>query len=167
MGRPTTYTESVADEICERLAVGESLRSVCRDDNMPAIRTIFNWFRMHEGFLQQYARAKEESADALVEDCLDIADNQVKEQLVVDGTAVFDGGGNPVMVATQQSIAHAKLRVDTRKWKASKLKPKKYGDKMQQELTGRDGAPIEVDNHHTVEFVDASGNNLINEVESK
>ncbi len=149
MARPTIYTQELADAICERLSVGESLRSVCRSDDMPSIAVIFKWFRTKDGFVEQYARAKEESADALVEDCLDIADNEVKEPLVIDGEPVYDKEGNPVMVVTQQAIAHAKLRVDTRKWKASKLKPKKYGDKVHQEVTGKDGAPLDQEHTHT------------------
>lgn len=128
-GRPTTYTPELADLICERLAAGESMRSVSRDESMPCMSTLFKWLREKEDFSQQYAKAKEESADALVEDMLDIADNQVEQPLIVDGQPV-KVDGKTVMIKDGPSVQHARLRVDTRKWAASKLKPKKYGDKL-------------------------------------
>lgn len=118
-GRPSTYTEELSDLICQRLANGESLRSVCRDGAMPVASTVFKWMREHTEFSKQYARAKEESADALLEDMLDIADETDSDNVQV-----------------------ARLRVDVRKWAASKLKPKKYGDKLQQELSGPDGKEL-------------------------
>ena len=129
MGRPSKYSDDLSDQICERLACGESMRSVSRDPKMPAMKTLFRWLREKEEFRQQYARAKEESADALVEDMLDIADNQVEQPLIVDGEPV-KVGGKVVMVKDAVSVNHARLRVDTRKWAASKLKPKKYGDHL-------------------------------------
>jgi hypothetical protein len=128
VGRPTIYSEELIDTICERLATGESLRSVCRDDEMPAMASVFKWLRENRSFSEQYAKAKEESADALVEDMLDIADNQAGQEVEIDGKLVSVKDG--------PSVAHARLRVDTRKWAASKLKPKKYGDKITQEHQG-------------------------------
>ena len=142
-GRPTNYNTEIAARICEGLSEGLSLRSICRADDMPALATIFNWLRVHKEFVEQYAIAKEESADAMVEDMLDIADNQVAQPLIVDGIP-FAIDGKPVMVKDAVSVNHAKLRVDTRKWAASKLKPKKYGDKIMQEITGKDGGEIEI-----------------------
>lgn len=150
-GRPTTYTEELTDIICERLAAGESMRSVSRDKGMPAMSTLFKWLREHPKFSEQYAKAKEESADALVEDMLDIADN-VSNPVLVDGVPL-EVNGEMVTAVDSASVAHARLRVDTRKWAASKLKPKKYGDKITQEQTGADGGPIE--HNWRVELVDA------------
>lgn len=131
-GRPSIYSLELQDEICERLACGESMRSVARDESMPCMSTMFKWLRENENFSQQYDKAKIESADALVEDMLDIADNQVEQPLIVDGLPV-EVDGKAVMVKDAVSVNHAKLRVDTRKWAASKLKPKKYGEKVTQE----------------------------------
>ena len=121
-GRPTKYTLALTDVICERLADGQSLRAICRAADMPAAASVFKWLRENEIFSEQYAIAKEASADALVEDMLDIADNEASQEVVIEGVkrTVKDGA----------SVAHARLRVDTRKWAASKLKPKKYGDKI-------------------------------------
>lgn len=125
-GRPCEFTQETADIICARLANGESLRSVCRDEQMPDCATVFAWMRRFPDFLKQYARAKEESADALVEEIMDIADdgtNDWMEQKDKEGaiTSWRENG---------EAIQRSKLRVDTRKWIASKLKAKKYGDKL-------------------------------------
>jgi hypothetical protein len=119
--RPSDFTQELADRICAQLSEGNSLRSVCRQESMPSATTVFNWLRTNPGFLEQYARAKEESADALADEMLDIADN------------------------TDEEAQSRRVRVDTRKWIASKLKPKKYGDKIDATLSGPEGGPIQVE----------------------
>lgn len=125
-GRPTIFTQELADKICHQLAMGISLRTVCKSEEMPSISSIFGWFRTQEGFLGQYARAKEESADAMSEDILDIADET--NQVIKSG-------------AEKKSSAYAqsqRLRVDTRKWIMSKMKPKKYGDTLDLTSKGKE-----------------------------
>ncbi len=117
-GRPTLYTQELADKICEQLALGNSMRTVCKGDDMPCLSTVFKWIRENKEFMQQYARAKEESADALAEEILDISDESI---------GVIKKGAAKKSSALAQA---QRLRVDTRKWIASKLKPKKYGDKL-------------------------------------
>jgi hypothetical protein len=141
-GRPTKYNLELADNICERLASGESMRAISRNDKYPAMSTLFKWLREHREFSEQYAKAKEESADALVEDMLDIADNQASQPVMVDGKPLTVNG-EIIKTVDSASVQHARLRVDTRKWAASKLKPKKYGDKVVSEISGPGGRPIE------------------------
>ena len=110
------------------------MRSISNGDDMPSRETMFRWIRENEEFRDQYARAKEESADALVEDILDIADdatNDYMESLDKEGEAPMSWKLNG------EHIQRSKLRVDTRKWAASKLKPKKYGDKIDVHNTGQ------------------------------
>jgi hypothetical protein len=121
-GRPTDYSPELAARICEQLSQGKSLRSVCKADDMPAASNVFLWLQRHSEFKEQYEVAKAESADALTDDMLEIADN-----------------------ADSDNVQVARLQVDTRKWLASKLKPKKYGEKITNEHSGIDGKPIEVD----------------------
>lgn len=64
---PSGYSEAVAGAICERLAIGESLTSVCRDPAMPAIGTVYYWLRRHPEFVERYRRAKSFARDLLVE----------------------------------------------------------------------------------------------------
>lgn len=125
-GRPSEYTQDIADAICAELAEGRSLRSVCKDESMPCVKTVFNWFRAYPDFLQQYEKAKEECADALAEEILDIADDGVNdwmEKRNADGEVIG-------WTINGEHVQRSRLRVDSRKWIASKLKPKKYGDKV-------------------------------------
>lgn len=118
-GRPSDFTQDLADAICAELADGKSLRTVCDMVGMPCRQSVFRWLRTHEGFCGQYARAKQESADAMVDDMLAIADDKTSDH------------------------NDRRIRTDTRKWIASKLKPKAYGDRVA--LSGaEDGAPIVV-----------------------
>lgn len=111
MARPTDYCQSTVDAICERIGTGESLRAICRGDDMPALSTVFRWLSIHKEFSDQYARAREEQAEALADEITDIAD-------------------------TEEDVQRARVRIDARKWVAGKLKPKKYGDKTQLEHSG-------------------------------
>lgn len=135
MGRPTLYTQELADQICERLANGESMRSVCRDDKMPCMTSVFKWLREKAEFAQQYARAKEESADALFEELLDIADNGTNDWMETQGK----DGENIGWKLNGEAMQRSRLRVDTRKWALSKLKPKKYGERIETHHSGAIG----------------------------
>lgn len=145
IGRPTIFTQDLADKICAQLAMGESLRTVCKADEMPSLQTIFNWFRTQKGFVEQYARAKEESADALTDEILDIADDGSNDWMEIHKN------GYDSTVVDQEAVQRSKLRVETRKWIASKLKPKKYGDKV--DLTS-DGKELK---GNTIMFKDFNG----------
>lgn len=115
---------------------------------MPHKTTVFRWLRTHEEFRSQYEKAKEESADALVEYMVDIADDGtndfmahlVQEKIDPDlKVCDLTDAQLQILVAAKspENVQRSRLRVDTRKWAASKLKPKKYGDKVQH--TGPDG----------------------------
>lgn len=121
VGRPTKYTQKLADEICEGVTLGKSIRTVTSPEHMPSIATFYSWLRTHDEFLKQYARACEERTEAMAEDLLDIADDGTNDYMESeDGKPQYNG----------DSIQRAKLRVDTRKWLMAKMKPKKYGDKV-------------------------------------
>lgn len=111
-GRPSIFSEELADEICERIADGESLRSICRDDEMPSKATVFRWLAEKQDFQDQYTRAREAQADSLVDDMLDIAD-----------------GKKALLEGSDPDVQRDRLAVETRKWIAGKLKGK-YSDKV-------------------------------------
>lgn len=134
MGRPSDFTQELADLICERLADGESLRAICAGDDMPSKGTVFRWLANDKAFQDQYTRAREAQADYLFDDILQIADDGLNDTYV-------DENGN--RRTDQDVIARSRLRVDARKWMAGKLRPKVYGDKVQTELTGANGGPVE------------------------
>jgi len=135
-GRPSDFTQELADSICAQLALGDSLRTVCKAESMPCVTTVFSWLRKYPEFLKQYETAKEESADLHAEDMLDIADNGSNDWMAANDPE------NAGYRSNGEHIQRSRLRVDTRKWIASKLKPKKYGDRVQAELTGADGKDL-------------------------
>ena len=91
---------------------------------MPAERTVYNWLAESDHpFLQRYTRAREIQAERLADEIVSIADDEAKD---VPGDAV----------------RRSHLRVESRKWVAAKLLPKKYGDKIQQEVTGNLGLQL-------------------------
>lgn len=137
-GRPSKFTKELANDICERLASGESLRTICMAEGMPGERTVYTWLLDDEAFQQQYARAREAQADALVEEIREIADDGSNDWMEVRLKS-----GEVKVVLDQEHVQRSRLRIDTRKWLMSKMAPKKYGDKMQH--TGADGeGPVEV-----------------------
>lgn len=136
MGRPSDFTQELVDLICERIAEGESLRKICADEDMPNKATVFRWLAADETFSDQYARAREAQADVLADEIVNIADDGSNDTYTDDEGKVR---------TDQDVIARSRLRVDARKWVASKLKPKVYGDKVQQEVSGKDGGALVVE----------------------
>ena len=126
MGRPSDFTPEIANDICERLAEGESLRTICSAEDYPDRTTVRRWIKANDEFRLQYAHARECQAETYAEKIVDDA-----------------------MSATDAAIG--RLRMDALKWAASKLAPKKYGDKIAH-VGGDDGdAPIK--HSVAVEFV--------------
>lgn len=118
-GRPTSYSDDLIAAILTRIVGGEGLVRICRDDSMPSVATVYSWLQTNQEFLDRYIVARNEQADTLADEIIDLADD-----------------------ATNEGVAKARLQVDARKWVAAKLKPKKYGDKLTNEHTGIDGGPI-------------------------
>lgn len=121
IGRPTDYNEEIANIICDRVATHAcGLKKICKMyDDLPHPDTINLWRHKHPEFSVQYALAKLRQADLLAEECLDIADDDSKDKIIDETT------GNEV--CNTEFIARSRLRIDTRKWLASKLLPKQYG----------------------------------------
>lgn len=130
-GRPPAYNQEIADKICEQIATSsKSLRNICKGEGMPSVVTVLKWMREDtNGFLAQYARAKEEQADFMIEEILDIADDGSNDLMTIEK------GDMSYEVENKEVTNRSKLRVEARKWIASKLKPKKYGDKL--DITGK------------------------------
>ncbi len=129
-GRPTVYSEGVANEILDRLADGQSLRSICDAPGMPGRTTVYRWVMDDvSGFRNQYARAREIQAYALEDDLRDIADDGRNDWMRNNDPK------NPGWIANGEHLNRSRLRVDARKWAASKILPKVYGEKITQEVT--------------------------------
>ena len=125
--RPTLYSEDLANEICARIADGQSVRELSLSADMPDKATIFRWLPKYPDFRDQYAKACEARTQYLADELLDIA----------------DGDGD---------VQRDRLRVDTRKWVLSKLQPKKYGNKVTAEITGADGGPVQTEEMSSLEI---------------
>lgn len=116
-----TIDKSIFDDICVQIAEGKSLRQICAQDGMPSGETIRRWLAADEAeggeMCAQYARAREAQADYYADEIIEIADTATDAQI-------------------------ARLQVDARKWKASKLAPKRYGEKVSHEHGGEGGGSI-------------------------
>lgn len=132
LGRPCSYTEEIAEKILGRIMEGEGLVTICQADDMPGKSTVYRWLAApgNDDFRDRYARAREVQADVLADEILRIADTpQIGRKTKIDA----DGDEE---VTEGDMIEHRRLQVDARKWYASKLAPKKYGDKQQIEHSG-------------------------------
>ena len=140
-GRPSSFNQATADAICLKLAEGISLRSICKADDMPAAATVFNWLNdpARSSFLEQYTRAREMQADYLFDETLDIADdssNDWMERKDDEGAIGWKENGD--------AIRRSQLRIDTRKWIAGQLRPKKYGPATMLKHADADGEKIDM-----------------------
>lgn len=121
MGRPSAYTEDLADMICDRIAEGESLRAICDDRDLPNWRTVFRWLESDASFASKYARAREFQAEVMDAKILAVAEGCTNDTALAD-----------------------RVKIGAFQWRASKLAPKRYGDKVQAEISGPGGGPVEI-----------------------
>lgn len=121
------FDQAIADAICEKIADGESLRSICLSPDMPSKTEVFRWLGAAENaaFRDQYARAREAQADALFDEIQDIADDGSN-----DYTTKERPDGSEYDVFDAEHVQRSKLRIETRKWMAGKLRPKVYGERL-------------------------------------
>jgi hypothetical protein len=126
-GRPSLYNTELGIEICEAIAECMlSLKTLCtQNPHWPHSRTIRQWRRTNKEFQHLYAQAKEDQSDLMVEEILEIADESSLDTIIKT-----DKDGNEHEVCNSEWINRSRLKVDTRKWVASKFRPKIYGDKV-------------------------------------
>jgi len=118
MARPSKYSEELVDKMLEEIASGRSVISICREEDWSVTHdTWYRWLYKYPELSDRYARAKSIQSEYEADNILDIADNATKEDFQV-----------------------ARLRVDARKWVASKLVPKKYGEYKNIDHTTSDGS---------------------------
>lgn len=121
MGRPSTYTEDMADLICEKITEGMSLRKICMLEGFPKSSAVYVWLDRHPDFADKYARAREAATEDMLEEILEIADN------------------------TELDAQDKRVRIDTRKWAMGKLKPKKYGERQIVDVGNKEGETLKVE----------------------
>lgn len=134
VGRPSKYTNKLADKICQMIAQGQSVRSICSKKDMISMQTFFRWLRENDKFSEQYARACEERSYMHAEEILEIADDATNDYMEQhDESDELTG-----YKLNGENIQRSRLRIDTRKWLMSKLNPKVYGDKLDMTTNGND-----------------------------
>jgi len=116
----STYSEEITDKICNLIADGHALHQIIKMEGMPGNAAVYAWLEKYPSFAEKYARAREKQADLFAAQIVTIADT-----------------------ATDANLA--RLQMDARKWAASKMAPKKYGDKTLTEVTGADGGAIKTE----------------------
>jgi len=140
MGRPSIFTKHLGELICSRIAEGESLREICREDEMPERVTIYRWLQADPDFCNLYTRAREDQADTLADEIMAIADE------TPDLNPILDKHGALIEIQLHSAyLQWQKQRIDARKWTAMKLKPRKYGERLVH--AGDPEAPMEVQNN--------------------
>lgn len=139
-GRPTSYTEEIAADICRRVADGETLKQVCRSEHMPSESTVRGWaLDDREGFSARYARARDLCLEAWADDIVEISDDSTNDWM---RRHHGDDDKEAPWVINGEHVSRSKLRTENRKWLLSKLKPERYGDKMMH--AGHDGGALTV-----------------------
>lgn len=121
MGRPSDFSDELADEICGLLIDGLSMRKICLQDDMPDRRTVLRWMDANEDFATKCARARMLQADLMDDLILEAAEASTSETAQAD-----------------------RVKISAYQWRASKLAPKKYGERVTQEHTGEGGGPIAI-----------------------
>lgn len=122
MSRPSSYSDELAERICDRLSDGESLRQICLDDAMPSRSTVIRWMEADTAFATKYARAREAQADLMDDRILEVTNKTEAGDLAPDAARVVLSG---------------------LQWRASKLQPKKYGDSQTLRHADADGNKIQ------------------------
>lgn len=137
MSRPSDYNDATAAEICRRLSEGESLRKICRADDMPHRATVGRWLLRDDlaSFRERYVFARSLWADDVAEETLEIADEASGDYIETPEGPKH----NP------EHVQRSRVRIETRKWIAGMIAPKKYGDRVKTEISGPDDGPIKAE----------------------
>lgn len=118
-------------QILERLAEGRSLRAICNDPDVPVTPAAVRKAALVDpAFGTQYAQARDMGLDSMADEILEIADNSSG-----DWVQKVNKDGSTEWVFNQENVQRSRLRCDVRKWFLSKLAPKRYGDRIQQDVT--------------------------------
>lgn len=113
-GRPSKFTQAIADELCRRVGAGETLASICREAHMPAVPTVNDWRRADETFSSAFGRARTEGFDAIAE----------RLHHTARGKSAEEGGDS------SGDVARDKLIIDTDLKLLAKWDPRRYGDRL-------------------------------------
>ena len=125
VGRPSTYSDEIADIICDRMINGENFSQICSDPMMPSRAALYRWRAARPDFDARCARAREALADFLLD----------KIEAMAEAT-------------TEENYQSQKVKISTAQWRAEKMAPRTLGPRVNTEITG--GATVHVQ-HTTVD----------------
>lgn len=138
-GRPSKFSPALAKKIIGGLSVGTPLTILCKPDDMPSDDTVRNWAKTDAAFSRDIARAREAGFDQIAMDAMAIADEVTEKDTI-------ETAHGPI--PNKEWLLRSKLRVDVRLKLLSKWDPKRYGDKITQEISGPEGAPIQTESNY-------------------
>lgn len=129
----TKYTKERGELVCELIAMGLNLKQCLRHPSLNVSKsTIYLWLHRNEEFAELYRIAQRGRAEGMVEEMVEIADDASDD--------IRMGAQGPVL--NNSSVNRSRLRIDTRKWIASKWYSERFGDKVTNEHTGAGGAAL-------------------------
>ena len=128
VGRPSKYSDALADRICGAMIDGRDLVAICAQPGFPDRKSVYRWAAERPGFATRLEKAREALADQAAYEIGQIAANCTAETAVAD-----------------------RVRLAALQWRASKLSPRKYSDRRVNELVGPEGGPLEVKATHTID----------------
>lgn len=138
-GRPSKFTQEIADEFCRRLTNGESARTICKSEHMPDVVTVMSWLLKPEfaQFRQQYKEAREMQAELYADEIADIARNGLRTEVKTTKRVLVNGEMVVVedSVKEHDNVQRAALIISTAQWTAARLRPKVYGDFVKKDVT--------------------------------
>lgn len=135
MDTPTRFTQAMADRICDRLIMGQSLATICDEEGMPHVGTVGAWRKKHPEFEAQYMMARELQAEALFEEMLDIADDSRNDWVERERK-----DGSTFIALNTEAVQRSKLRLDLRLKMLERMNPSRYGAKVQLDHKSSDGS---------------------------
>jgi hypothetical protein len=157
MSKPTQYEETLASELLERMAEGETLKSICADEHMPRQKIVRAWINGEYGapltLAPLYARARHHQADGFAADIISLADavDDNAELAGVNAVSALPLDASPSeqrrahFFAKKRSVEGAKLAIDARKWTAARMNPSRWGDKVTLEHSMDPDKPVRID----------------------
>lgn len=152
----SSFDKKIFDIVCERMAAGHSLRSVCADESLPDESTIRKWALEDDARYTQYTRARGVQADSYVDELIAISDGagdlqQLLKELGIDDLSSEKKIDAKMLKAlVRQKVERDRLKIETRKWLISKILRTRFGDKVSQEITGPNGEPLNAANNQPI-----------------
>src|ERR1700761_1148494 len=137
--RPRKPTPALLDAICERLAGGQTGAEVCRDPAMPTWALLCTWRQKDAAFDKRYWVARKQGCEFHADEIITIADDGSNDYVE---RKLKDGGTR--LIWDRESFERSRLRVDARKWTASRILRHLFGERAEVAVSTPDGVQLDV-----------------------